>query len=564
MRRQATASARVRLVAPVRAALYARVSSDQQAERHTIDSQVAALLARAAADGHEITPELRFLDDGQSGASLIRPALERLRDLAAMAAIDLVYIHAPDRLARSYAHQAVLVEEFARAGAEVVFLNRPIGQTPEDTLLLQLQGMFAEYERARIVERGRRGKRHRAQAGAVSVLGRAPYGYRYVGRREAGDDMARFEVVEGEAAVVRRIFGWVGEERASLAVVCQRLFEAGVPSPTGDARWKRSTISALLANPAYAGRARFGRFATAPWRPPLRPPRGRGPIPKHPCRRFLAPPEQWVDIPVPALIDAALFAEVRAQSDENRRRRRQSLGGVRFLLQGLLVCQACGHALCGRWKAGLRAPKPGYSYYRCTGTDSHRFDGRRRCDARPLPVEPLDAAVWAEVRRLLQDPARVADEYQRRLQAVRTGPRRPELEAVERQLSKLRGGIGRLIDGYAEGVISKAEFEPRLAGRRRRVAKLEADVAALQDAAEQARSLQLVIGKLETFAALVRDRLDGADWDTRRDLIRTLVRRIEIDDQHVRVVFRVDLGPQGGIGSRRISHHCPGRSSGAG
>ena len=317
MQRQTTAPARVRLVAPIRAVIYARVSSDQQAERHTIDSQVAALLARAAADGHEIRPELRFLDDGQSGASLIRPALERLRDLAAMGAIDVVYVHAPDRLARSYAHQAVLVEEFARAGTEVAFLNRPIGQTPEDTLLLQLQGMFAEYERARIVERSRRGKRHRAQAGAVSVLGRAPYGYRYVGRREAGDDVARFEVVEDEAAVVRRIFGWVGEERVSLAVVCQRLFEAGVPSPTGNARWKPSMISALLANPAYAGQARFGRFATAPWRPPLRPPRGHGPIPKHPCRRFLAPREQWVDIPVPALIDAALFAEVRAQSDEN-------------------------------------------------------------------------------------------------------------------------------------------------------------------------------------------------------------------------------------------------------
>ena len=164
MRRLATTPMRVRPVAPVRAAIYARVSSDRQAERHTIDSQVEALLARAAADGHEVAAELRFLDDGHSGASLIRPALERLRDLAAMAAIGVVYVHAPDRLARSYAHQAVLVEEFARAGAEVVFLNRPIGQTPEDTLLLQLQGMFAEYERTRIVD----------AAGAASAVSRRP------------------------------------------------------------------------------------------------------------------------------------------------------------------------------------------------------------------------------------------------------------------------------------------------------------------------------------------------------------------------------------------------------
>ncbi len=564
MQVHALASRRARTTVAVRAAIYARVSSDQQADPHTIDSQVEALLARAAADGHEIQAELRFLDDGQSGASLIRPALERLRDLAAMGAIDVVYMHAPDRLARSYAHQAVLIEEFARAGTEVVFLNRPISQTPEDTLLLQLQGMFAEYERARIVERSRRGKRHLAQAGVVSVLGRAPYGYRYVGRHEPADGKARFEVVEEEAGVIRRMFEWVGQECVSLAVVCQRLFEAGVPSPTGKARWRESMVSALLTNPAYAGHARFGRRATAPWQPPLRPPRGRAPIPKHPRRRVLAPADQWISIPVPALIDAALFEGTQEQLGENRRRRRQRKAGARYLLQGLLVCRSCGYALCGRWKASLRSPEQGYRYYRCTGTDSHRFAGHRQCGAKPLPVEPLDAAVWAEVCRLLENPARVADEYQRRLQAVRSGPRRPELETLERQLGKLRTGAGRLIDSYAEGVINKAEFEPRLAGLRRRIAELEAEVAALRDAAEQERSLQLVIGKLEIFATMVRDRLGEADWATKRDLIRTLVGRIEADDQHVRVVFRVGPGPQDRPDARHISQLCPTRGSGTG
>src|SRR5215210_5489178 len=498
------------LIIPARAAIYARVSSDQQAERHTIDSQVSDLLARAAAEGRDIREEFRFLDDGHSGASLVRPAVERLRDLVAMSAIYVVYVHAPDRLARSYADQAVLIEEFARAGTQVVFLNRPISQSPEDNLLLQLQGMFAEYERARIVERSRRGKRHLAQAGMVSVLGRAPYGYRFVSRREAADGKARFEVVEGEAAVVRRMFEWITQQRISLALVCQRLFETGVPSPTGKARWGESMASALLTNPTYAGQARFGRVATALWQPPLRPPRGRAPIPKNPRRRLLAPTEQWITIPVPALIDTALFEAAQEQLGENRRRRRQRKAGAGYLLQGLLVCQSCGYALCGRWKASLHASGPGYRYYRCNGTDSHRFAGQRRCNAMPLPVEPLDAAVWAEVCRLLENPARVAGEYQRRLQAVRTGPDRPELETIERQLSKLRTGTGRLIDSYAEGVISKTEFEPRLAGLRQRVAELEAEAAALRDAAEHARSLHRVIGslhrvigKLETFAGLV-------------------------------------------------------------
>jgi DNA invertase Pin-like site-specific DNA recombinase len=161
----------------VRPALYARVSSDQQAEGGTIASQVAALEERIDHDGLTLEPELRFLDEGYSGTTLVRPALERLRDLAAAGAIDRLYVHAPDRLARKYADQVLLVDELHRCGVELIFLNRALGQTPEDDLLLQVQGMVAEYERAKILERSRRGKRHAASRGSINVLSGAPYGF---------------------------------------------------------------------------------------------------------------------------------------------------------------------------------------------------------------------------------------------------------------------------------------------------------------------------------------------------------------------------------------------------
>src|SRR5258706_7224676 len=169
---------------PTQVALYARVSSEQQNEARTIESQVADLRTRIAATGVILPAELEFVDNGYSGSTLIRPALEQLRDVVAAGGIDQVYVHCPDRLARNYAHQVLLLEEFLRAGVEVVFLNREVGQTPEDQLLLQVQGMIAEYERAKILERSRRGKRHGAQVGKVSVLGGAPYGYRYVTKQE--------------------------------------------------------------------------------------------------------------------------------------------------------------------------------------------------------------------------------------------------------------------------------------------------------------------------------------------------------------------------------------------
>ena len=222
-------------------AIYARVSSDQQAEAQTIASQVAALRERVTADGAVVPEAMQFLDDGYSGATLIRPALERLRDVVAAGSVDQLYIHSPDRLARKYAYQVLLVDEFRRAGVEVVFLNRALGQSPEDDLLLQVQGMIAEYERAKIIERHRRGKRHAARAGAVHVLSGAPYGYRYVSKYEGGGQ-ARYDIIPAEARLVRQVFDWVGRDRLTIGEVCRRLTRAGEVTRTGKRVWDRSVV----------------------------------------------------------------------------------------------------------------------------------------------------------------------------------------------------------------------------------------------------------------------------------------------------------------------------------
>jgi site-specific DNA recombinase len=214
------------------AALYARVSSAHQAEAHTVASQVVTLRERIAADGLSLPEALQFIDEGYSGATLVRPALERLRDVAAAGAVDRLYVHSPDRLARKYAYQVLLVDEFQRAGVEVMFLNRELGHSPEDELLLQVQGMMAEYERAKISERHRRGKLHAARAGTVNVLSGAPYGYRYIPKYE-GHGQARYEAVPDEARVVRQVFDWVGRDRMTIGEVCRRLTHAGEVTRTG-------------------------------------------------------------------------------------------------------------------------------------------------------------------------------------------------------------------------------------------------------------------------------------------------------------------------------------------
>ena len=186
------------------AAIYARVSSEQQREENTIASQTASLIEFATSHDLEVPKEWVFEDEGYSGAILERPGLECVRDLAAEGQIQVVLAYSPDRLSRKYAYQILLIEEFARQGVETMFVKSPQGDSAEDQLLVQFQGMIAEYERAQILERSRRGKRHRAQAGEVSVLSGAPYGYRYI--RKTDEAPAAYVVEEAEAQVVRRVY----------------------------------------------------------------------------------------------------------------------------------------------------------------------------------------------------------------------------------------------------------------------------------------------------------------------------------------------------------------------
>lgn len=233
----------------IHAAIYARVSSEQQADAHTVASHVAALQERVATDGLALPEGMQCLDEGYSGATLVRPALERLRDLVAAGVVDRLSVHSPDRLARKYAYQVLLVDEFQRMGVDVMFLNREIGRSPEDDLLLQVQGMMAEYERAKIVERHRRGTLHAARSGVVNALSGAPYGYRYVAKH-AGGGQARDDIVPEEARVVQHVFAWVGGERLTIGEVCRRLTQAGEVTRTGKTVWDRSVVWGMLKHPA--------------------------------------------------------------------------------------------------------------------------------------------------------------------------------------------------------------------------------------------------------------------------------------------------------------------------
>ena len=395
------------------AAIYARVSSDRQKESHTIASQSAALREYAQAHDYWVPTEWVFEDDGYSGAHLTRPGLEALRDLAAEGQIEAVLVYSPDRLSRKYAYQVLLAEEFTRCGVALVFLKAPSGQTPEDQLLVQFQGMIAEYERAQIAERTRRGKRHKARQGTVNVLSGAPYGYRYVRKSEQAE--AYYEVIAAEAEVVRMIFAAYTEQGLSIGAITRLLNQRQIPTRSGKARWERSTVWAMLRNPAYQGKACFGKTEACTRRRITRLLRQKNRFPSRSGAHHERPRSEWIEIAVPALVTEEAFAWAQERLEKNKqcspRRTKEPT-----LLQGLLVCQQCGYAL---YRTSTRTSRRKLNYYRCLGADGYRHLKGPLCSNRPVRQDLLDALVWNEIVRLLEDSTLVQAEIDRRREGGR-------------------------------------------------------------------------------------------------------------------------------------------------
>ena len=520
-------------------AIYARVSSEQQAQQATVGSQVAALKRRAEADGHVVLPHDVYVDEGFSGATLTRPALERLRDRAAEGAIEVLYVHSPDRLARKYAYQVLLLDEFRRCNVTVVFLHGPAGQTAEDELLVQVQGMIAEYERAKILERCRRGKIHRARQGSVNPMSGAPYGFAYIKKSE--DAPASYRVLLHEAKVVRSIFHGLVHEQKSIGEIVRNLNAQKVPTRRGAPRWDRATVWAILQNPAYVGRAAFGKTEASERGTLLRPIRSKSITPRRAKGAHRdKPPDQWIYIDVPAIVPRETFDAAKDQLARNKQMSRRNGRGQRYLLQGLTVCSCCGYAFYGK-TVSKSAAKGGtrYAYYRCVGGDAYRFAGGRVCRNPQVRVDQLDEYVWQSICELLQDPSRMLEEWSRRKSDGAPAELHDLRADAARILATHERSLKRLVDAYEAGAILLEELKVRSEAVRARIEKARAEVADADRRLHEIIHLRAVVTHLEDFAERVRKGLEALSWLERQTILRTLVSKVEIDESGATIVYRL-------------------------
>ncbi|MGC8491561.1 MAG: recombinase family protein [Syntrophobacteraceae bacterium] len=478
------------------AAIYARVSSERQKEEHTIASQIAALVGFAQSEGYTVPGEWIFQDEGYSGALLVRPGLERLRDLSAEGQIQTILIHSPDRLSRRYAYQVLLVEEFSRHGVEVVFIKSPKATTPEEELMLQFQGMIAEYERAQIAERTRRGKKHRARTGSVNVLSGAPYGYRYVKKTE--NSSAHYEVIEKEAEVVRNVFRLYTEDGLSINQVARWLNDHRIPTRKGISPWERTTV----------------------WN------RER-------------PKEEWLEIKVPAIIDEDTFALAQDLLERNKRfSPRRTIEPT--LLQGMLVCGECGYAF---YRTSTQTSKRKLYYYRCLGSDDYRYPNGRVCHNRPVRQDYLDEMVWKEVIQLLEEPDLIRTEIQRRLKEIQdSNPTRRRKEALLKEIARTRKSIEKLLDAYQENLLDLEELRKRMPELRKSEKTITSELQALDIAAADQQIFLRLAENIETFLRRLRETAETMDVLARQKLLRLVVKEILVNRDTIKIKHSIPAG----------------------
>ena len=520
----------------MRTAIYVRVSTQGQVETQTIDQQIARLKEHIAIQGWLLELEHIYRDDGYSGARLARPGLDSLRDRAALAEFDVVLITEPDRLARNYVHQVLVMEELERRGLRVEFLDRPLSDDPHDRLLLQIRGAVAEYERTLIADRMRRGRLMKYRTGKLLPWTRVPYGYRL--DPDHTRDPEHVTLDAAEAAIVIQMFNWYLEPRATLYRVAQRLMDLDLPTPSGKARWSTSTVRGILKNTAYMGTTYANRLQTGrpkKRRSALQQPGARGETQRE------RPETEWIPIAVPSIVDQTLFERVQEKLSRNRQTARRNNTVHQYLLRGLVSCGLC------RLSASGRTVSAKYHYYVCRGhSNALQFTQEDRCTARFIPAQQLDELVWQDLCRILNQPAMIAYALER----AHGGYWLPqEMQARIAGLTKAGRQIGqqqkRLLDAYLIEIIDLAEFERKRTELERKQEALSVEQGQLEATAAERLELSAIAGSLEAFCAQIQPVLERATFEQKRQLMELLIDRVVVTDEHVEIRYVMPTRPEG-------------------
>jgi len=523
----------------MKTAIYARVSTETQEKQETIGSQLEALREYASKNNYSIYEE--YIDDGYSGDLLDRPSLDRLRDDAKNKIFSAVLVHSPDRLSRKFLYLALLQEEFKRFSIKVIFLNRPESKdTPEDNLLEGIQGLIAEYEKSKIMERTRRGKLHKVKNNLL-IGSIPPYGYKYIVKDKTAP--GRYEMLEEEAGVVRLIFDLLVNKRLSVRGIARELTRRNIPPRIGR-HWRTSTIHRILRNETYAGVTYYNKHISV--EPETHNKGSRYRRAKNTCRR-LRPKEQWIAISLGDelhIISREMFEAAQRQLIRNSELSPRNVK-YKYLLRGLLYCGVCNSPFCG-------APMHGKLFYRC-GNRYRTFPLPAECRVPIIRSEAIESRVWEKFCEAVRNPAIISEQIAKLKKSETVSEESIELrlKSIDKELSRISISEDRLLDAYRANVITMEQLKSQMARAQGEKTQLEEEMQNLLS--RRSYSLPPNERAIEEYCQMIEERLLNLsdDFEGRRYLLLLAINKIIVTGKTILIkgIIPVEEGRSGRIAS---------------
>ena len=521
-------------------AVYARVSTARQEEEKTIETQLSAVRDFAKENGHTIVKE--YIDDGWSGDILVRPQLDQLRQDAKNKIWQAILAYDPDRLARRYSYQELVMDELREAGIEVLFVTTPVPRNGEEKILQGVKGLFAEYERAKIAERFRLGKLRVVKEG--HVISGAPFGYTYVLRRDK--EHGYYKINESEARIVKKIFSWIGNEGLTIRGVVKRLAENRIEPRRGRRGvWSTGTLVRLLRNEAYIGDAYYGKtYGVVPERP-LKTERYRK---ERKSSSRVRPRSEWIRIPVPAIIDRDLFNQVQDKLKKNfelsKRNQKHS-----YLLTGKIWC-TCGY----RCNGSMRSD--GVSmYYRCT-QGLHTFPLPTKCTEKSVDGTVADRLVWEKLVGLMSSPELLSAQIRRWIERRRGkgDESAADIEIMKQDLLRLKEEDARYTKAYGAGLFSLEKLAEYSKPIREKITSLNEQIMKAEAESKEASGVTLPRqDEVGSFARFAAQKLQELDFATRQVILRNVVDKIVATREELHITGFIPI--TSGAGTSLCSSH---------
>ncbi len=511
-------------------ATYSRVSENPDEEEQTIKNQLMTFAEQAEKNNWQIVQE--YKDDDWSGDILERPDLDRLRLDAKSKnrAWEAVLIYDPDRLARRYSYQELVMDELREAGVEVMFVTVSAPKNSEDKILHGVRGLFAEYERAKIAERFRLGKLRKVKEGHILTT-QPLYGYNYIPKQDKKHGY--YEINPEEAKVVKMIFSWVANDGMTLRAIVRKLQELAIkPRNSKRGVWSTSTLSTMLRHKGYIGEAHYGASYAV--------------VPKNPLNtekykkmkktsRKLRPKEEWITVPIPTIIEPEVFEKTGRQLKTNfalcQRNKKNE-----YLLAGKINC------VCGQKRAGEGYYNKPNLYYRCTDR-TLSFPLPPNCKEKGLNAIIADELVWKKIASLMSSPKLLAEQVERWFKSKHTKAKANFVDAedLKKQINKLSEQLERYNKGYGAGAFTLEQLKNYTTPLQEKISQLKMQIANATSEANQIRLETPSEREMKSFATKAKKTLQDLSFSARRAIILNTVEKVVSDKNHLQVTGYLPL-----------------------